>query len=371
MERIANFQKVSRQQFVADFCAAFPETAEVEQIYEQLRLPERATAGSAGYDFYAPMALVLQPRETVLIPTGVRVKMRQDWVLQLFPRSGLGFRYRLRLDNTVGIIDSDYYGAKNEGHIQIKLTNHSEQVLSIPAGSGFAQGIFLQYGITEDDAADGKRTGGLGSTTAAVSGEQPRGIDGEQSSGGQAASTVNLQISGGSHQARGLEMVQFYPVRTAMDIALLARLANEVWHEFFRTILSEAQIIYMVERFQSIPAITAQLQTQGYTYYLLTIKDGTLPIGYMGIKPEAERMFLSKLYILKPWRGKGYASAAFAFLRARCEEAGLPAVYLTVNKQNTNSIAIYQKKGFVIIDTAVTDIGGGFVMDDYIMEWSL
>ena len=92
--------------------------------------------------------------------------MEEDWVLSLYPRSGLGFKYRLQLNNTVGIIDSDYYYSDNEGHIFAKLTNDSNEgkALSLNAGDGFMQGIFLPYGITEDDAADGTRNGGFGST---------------------------------------------------------------------------------------------------------------------------------------------------------------------------------------------------------------
>lgn len=106
-----------------------------------------------GYDFSAPVAFVLKPGETIKIPTGIRARMDEDWVLCLFPRSGQGFKYRLQLNNTVGIIDSDYYNSDNEGHIMAKLTNDSNEgkVLEIHPGEGFLQGIFMPYGITEDD----------------------------------------------------------------------------------------------------------------------------------------------------------------------------------------------------------------------------
>ena len=80
--------------------------------------PKRATSGSAGYDFYAPCGISLKPGETVKVLTGIRARIDEGWVLTLYPRSGLGFRYRLQLNNTVGVIDSDYYGSDNEGHIQ-------------------------------------------------------------------------------------------------------------------------------------------------------------------------------------------------------------------------------------------------------------
>lgn len=151
------------------FREEFPQytDADIRDLYASIKLPKRATKGSAGYDFYAPFAFSLPPGSTIKIPTGIRVKMDEDWVLQLFPRSGLGFKYRLQMNNTVGIIDSDYYNSDNEGHIFAKITNDSNEgkTLEIGAGMGFIQGIFLQYGITVDDDADGIRNGGFGSTT--------------------------------------------------------------------------------------------------------------------------------------------------------------------------------------------------------------
>ena len=162
MKRIAKFEKVSLKQFL-EGC----DRADAEEIYNGIRLPKRATAGSAGDDFFAPYDVKLAPGETVKIPTGIRVLIEHGWVLKLYPRSGLGFKYRLQLNNTVGIIDSDYSQSDNEGHIFIKITNDSNEgkTLEIPAGSGFAQGIFVEYGITVDDDADGVRNGGFGSTS--------------------------------------------------------------------------------------------------------------------------------------------------------------------------------------------------------------
>lgn len=168
MEKVAKFEKVSRERFVADWMDTFGGSeAEAKTVYEKLKLPKRATKGSAGYDFYSPLDFTLKPGETIKIPTGIRVSMREDYVLAVFPRSGLGFKYRLQLNNTVGIIDSDYYYSDNEGHIFIKLTNDSNEgkVLALAAGEGFAQGIFLQFGITEDDDVTEIRNGGFGSTT--------------------------------------------------------------------------------------------------------------------------------------------------------------------------------------------------------------
>ncbi len=162
MRKIAKFEKVSLSQFKIG-CTR----EDSEKIYESIRLPRRATTGSAGYDFYAPFEITLAPGETAKIPTGIRVRIAEGWLLSLYPRSGLGFKYRLQLDNTVGIIDSDYYCSDNEGHIFAKITNDSRdgKTLTIPAGTAFMQGVFTEYGITEDDDADGIRNGGFGSTT--------------------------------------------------------------------------------------------------------------------------------------------------------------------------------------------------------------
>lgn len=166
MLRIAKFEKVSKTLFVKAATGLDMTEAEADSAYDAIELPKRATTGSAGYDFYLPTDLRLEPGQTVKIPTGIRVRMEEGWVLMLYPRSGLGFKYRLQLDNTVGVIDSDYYYSDNEGHIMAKLTNDSRdgRVLELEAGKAFMQGIFTPFGITEDDETTGVRNGGFGST---------------------------------------------------------------------------------------------------------------------------------------------------------------------------------------------------------------
>mgnify|MGYP000771795068 CR=1 FL=1 len=168
-KRIAKFEKVSFEQFKGGYTDAIGEASDeqIREVYDSLKLPKRATKGSAGYDFYAPAAITLKPGETAKIPTGIRAKMEDNWVLQCYPRSGLGFKFRLQLNNTVGIIDSDYFYSDNEGHMFMKLTNDSKEgkTLEVGQSEGMVQGIFMQYGITEDDDADGVRNGGFGSTT--------------------------------------------------------------------------------------------------------------------------------------------------------------------------------------------------------------
>lgn len=160
---------MSEKRFLEDWKDTFGEVQEeeVQKIYGDIRLPQRATSGSAGYDFFSPVDFTLQPGETVKIPTGIRVEMEPNWVLKCYPRSGLGFKFRLQMNNTVGIIDSDYFYSDNEGHIFAKLTNdtNEERTVALKAGTGFMQGIFVEYGITFDDDVTDIRNGGLGSTT--------------------------------------------------------------------------------------------------------------------------------------------------------------------------------------------------------------
>lgn len=168
-KRIAQFFKVSYEQYKEAYLDTYGDASEeeIKKVYDSIKLPKRATSGSAGYDFYTPVAITLEPGETVKVPTGIRAKMEDNWVLKLYPRSGLGFKYRLQLNNTVGIIDSDYYYSDNEGHIFAKITNDSNEgkTVEIAEGTGFMQGIFIEYGITLDDDVTDVRNGGFGSTT--------------------------------------------------------------------------------------------------------------------------------------------------------------------------------------------------------------
>ena len=167
MERIAKFHKVSFEQFKESWDDSFPGASEeeIKEIYDQIKLPKRATRGSAGYDFFSPVDFELKPGETIKIPTGIRVFIESDWVLNIFPRSGLGFKYYARLANTVGIVDSDYADNEgNEGHIFVKIRNEGDKPMSINPGDGICQFIFQKYFTTEDDEAEGTREGGFGST---------------------------------------------------------------------------------------------------------------------------------------------------------------------------------------------------------------
>lgn len=161
------FEKVSFEQYFAAR-KANSKTPVCEEIaraeYDNfVRLPVRATSNSAGYDFCSPIPASFS-KQKVVIPTGIRVKLDSDrkLFLGLYPRSGLGFKYEMKLCNTTGIIDADYYYANNEGHIMVAVT--SEREYDLKQGERFVQGIIQEYFVTDDDNATDTRTGGMGST---------------------------------------------------------------------------------------------------------------------------------------------------------------------------------------------------------------
>ena len=168
--RVARFEKVSLSQFEQDVRKRMPALSreDIEAAYERIVLPARGTAGYSGYDIRTPFSFSLKAGEEITVPTGLRCRMAEGWCLLLMPRSGLGFKLYTRLANTVGNIDSDYYFADNEGHMAVKfrleLADQAAPPAVFEAGSAICQGIFVPFGITEDDAAEARRTGGFGST---------------------------------------------------------------------------------------------------------------------------------------------------------------------------------------------------------------
>lgn len=186
MNKIAQFEKVSYEQFKKDWTKCFPSNLikenDIKNIYNSIQIPKRTTIGSAGYDFFSSFDATVYCDGTMIcdsinnmnivcsgiitIPTGIRCQMEQGWVLQIYPRSSLGFKYGIHLANTVGIIDSDYYNSENEGHIFVKFINDSvfNKSIVLKAGQAFCQGIFVPFGVTYDDNAHDIRNGGFGST---------------------------------------------------------------------------------------------------------------------------------------------------------------------------------------------------------------
>lgn len=158
-------------------------------------------------------------------------------------------------------------------------------------------------------------------------------------------------------------------VKTKDQINRTAVIADEIWHEWFPRILSAEQIDYMVEKIQSAEAITKQIEKENYRYFI--IGKGENSIGYTAIKPDGDSLFLSKIYIKKEYRGNGYSKEVFEFLKNICREENFSSIWLTVNKYNESSINVYKKCGFELFGEDVTDIGGGYVMDDYFFRLTL
>ena len=162
------FEKVTYDQYKKDTIgedfqySLFSE--ENKKEYDEIIMPRRSTRFSAGYDFFSPRDVSIQPGSACVIYTGIRAIMPGSLFLAIYPRSGLGVKHRTVLSNLVGIIDSDYRNAANEGHIILKMVNDSDHPVHIRKGAAFAQGIFQMYLLTDDDAASGERTGGMGST---------------------------------------------------------------------------------------------------------------------------------------------------------------------------------------------------------------
>ena len=160
---IGRFEKVSLLQFKKDLrdCLNIEGT---DDIYNEITLPKRATKGSAGYDFVCPIDITIKQGEMLKIPSGIRCYIENSYVLNIYPRSSLGFKYQMMLANTTGIIDSDYYSAKNEGHIIIALVNKGDKDIILKKGERFVQGIFFKFYMVDEEEVETKRIGGFGSS---------------------------------------------------------------------------------------------------------------------------------------------------------------------------------------------------------------
>lgn len=165
-------------------------------------------------------------------------------------------------------------------------------------------------------------------------------------------------------------MLEFEKVQTAEDITECASLAAEIWNQHFSSILSQEQIDYMVSQFQSARALRSQIDNEGYTYCFFTV-DGNR-VGYFGICPKKDgTMFLSKIYIRKSSRGKGYASKGFEYIKEQARALGCSKIWLTVNRYNESSIEVYEHWGMKRDGVQTTEIGRGFIMDDYVYSYAL
>ncbi len=168
MKRVAEFEKVSFEQFKKDWIDKFGDMRDdgaILQIYNNVKLPKRATTGSAGHDISIPFPIAVAPTDTLMIPTGIRCKMARDYVMLVFVRSSVGIKKHLQLVNQTGVIDSDYYNADNEGHLFVCLKNEGNDVVQFLPGDNIVQAVFVPFGVADTEEVTEERTGGIGSTT--------------------------------------------------------------------------------------------------------------------------------------------------------------------------------------------------------------
>lgn len=155
------FERISFDQFIKDDVHLLCD-------HHEIKLPQRATKYSAGYDIYSVKSFELKPRQSILLPTAIKIQLDPDKLLLILPRSGQGFKYKVQIYNTAGVIDCDYYNNENnEGHIWVKLYNDSPdgETLVVKKGDAICQGIILPYYKVDDDTSDTIRNGGFGSTS--------------------------------------------------------------------------------------------------------------------------------------------------------------------------------------------------------------
>ncbi|MEN3324566.1 GNAT family N-acetyltransferase [Mariniflexile soesokkakense] len=160
-------------------------------------------------------------------------------------------------------------------------------------------------------------------------------------------------------------MIKIVPATSVTDFDCISKLAHIIWHEHYISIISLEQIDYMLVKYNSVEALEDQVN-QGFLFFYITYND--VPVGYVGVKKESDFLFLSKLYVLSKYRGKKIGKAAMQYVIKLASSFALSKVKLHVNKYNANSILAYEKMGFVNVGSLVTDIGKGFIMDDYEME---
>lgn len=166
-----------------------------------------------------------------------------------------------------------------------------------------------------------------------------------------------------------MEDLRIVPADTAELLYNIAALADDIWHEHFTPIIGTAQVDYMLDKFQSVDALNRQIMKEGYEYFVLIYE--YLMAGYVGIREDEDALFLSKLYIHEECRGKHITTNVMNYLTALCKKRGLNKIWLTCNKHNEKTLAVYHHLGFETVREQVTDIGNGYVMDDFILEYQI
>ena len=191
-------------------------------------------------------------------------------------------------------------------------------------------------------------------------------------SGGQNVNAADVVVKSLGEIPKIIEQlseVKILPVTSPTRKMAVVSLAQIIWNEWFPSIISQEQVNYMVDKFQSMPAIDKAIEEEGYQYFLEVL--GDTPIGYMGVKEQEDALLLSKLYLMKPFRGQRRSNVFFDKAEEIAREKGKDKVRLFVNRYNYNSIRVYLRRGYRIMKEEKTDIGGGFICDDYVMEKEL
>jgi ribosomal protein S18 acetylase RimI-like enzyme len=163
-------------------------------------------------------------------------------------------------------------------------------------------------------------------------------------------------------------MINLVPATTIQHLRIIEKLAHDIWNEHYTPIIGKTQVDYMLDKFQNVDAMLKQIENN-YKYFIINYNK--TDIGYLAFKINDFDLFLSKIYILKDFRGKSFGKQAMDFVFKQAEVSECKTITLTVNKNNSNSIKVYEKIGFINIEKLVQDIGCGFVMDDYKMVKNL
>lgn len=163
-------------------------------------------------------------------------------------------------------------------------------------------------------------------------------------------------------------MTEIRLANTPSDFKCIEQLADTIWRHHYIPITGIQHVEYMLNKYQSFKAIEDQVKS-GYEYYIINYNN--IPVGYLSYLKEKKSLFLSKIYVLSNYRGKRLGKTAMQFIEDKARVSNLNRISLTVNRNNSNSIAAYYKMGFVNIGAKIKDIGNGFVMDDYLLEKSI
>lgn len=164
--------------------------------------------------------------------------------------------------------------------------------------------------------------------------------------------------------------LDFVRVKDPENIAELAIFAEGIFREYFSTLHEPEKVDYLVNHLLSLETLTSAIADEGYEYYFVDEGESGEHVGFVGIRPDDDFLFLSKLYLTKGARGKGLGRAEFEFVKQRAKELGFDSIRLTCARDNEASLARYDHMGFKRIANVNTSVGGGFEMNDYLMEYT-